>query len=273
MPTLREVQASIGVALLDESDARAAAYVVADGVAPTARLAIYRHHVFTTLTAVLEAAYPVVRRLVHERFFAWAAHEYVRAHPPAGPCLFEYGGAFPAFLAGFPPCARLPYLADVARLEWAVHAAAHAEAAVPVDVARLRNVAPGAVAGLVLRLHPSLAVVRSAWPVQRIWEANQPGAPADEIVDLASGGACLEVRRRGDEIVVRQATPGAHALTRALLDGAPLGAATATALDAEPRFDLAAALRRLLHDGLVVAIESTASPCADSTLTPMESKR
>ena len=44
---------------------------------------------------------PVVCRLVDRRFFAYAADPYIRAHPPAGPCLFEYGATFPDFLAAF----------------------------------------------------------------------------------------------------------------------------------------------------------------------------
>jgi hypothetical protein len=73
-----------------------------DGLASRARLEIYRHHVRTSLTSVLEATFPVICRLVDRRFFAYAADTYLRAHPPTGPCLFEYGDGFPDFLAAFP---------------------------------------------------------------------------------------------------------------------------------------------------------------------------
>ena len=117
MSSLRELQAGFRAALLADDERGVAPDVVDDGLSASARLAVYRHHVFTTLTAALEATYPVVCRLVDRRFFGWVADQYVRVRPPAGPCLFEYGADFPEFVAAFPACAHLPWLADVARLE------------------------------------------------------------------------------------------------------------------------------------------------------------
>src|SRR5215510_15471186 len=127
MPSLRDVQARFAEGLLGD-DGAIADLVAGDGLDPRARLAVYRHHVLTTLTAALEAAFPVVCRLVDPRFFAYAADAFVRQHPPAGPCLDEYGGAFADFLAAFEACTHLSWLPDVARLEWAIHRASHAPA-------------------------------------------------------------------------------------------------------------------------------------------------
>src|SRR6266436_6402651 len=71
--TLREVEAAFSRALLGGDERLAPAEVLGDDLAPGARLQIYRHHVFTTLTAGLRATYPVVCRLVDERFFGYAA--------------------------------------------------------------------------------------------------------------------------------------------------------------------------------------------------------
>ncbi len=95
MSTLREVQADLRAALLGGPAGPAAAVVLEEGLAAEARLAIYRHHVFATLTDVLKASYPVVCRLVDERFFAYAADQYIRHHPPTGPCIFKYGEGSP----------------------------------------------------------------------------------------------------------------------------------------------------------------------------------
>jgi Putative DNA-binding domain len=103
MPSLRELQTTFGRALLG-ADGEELACVRGDGLAPSARVQIYRHHVFASLTKALKDTYPVVCRLVDERFFAFAADHYIRTCPPAAPCLFEYGGSFPRFLALFPPC-------------------------------------------------------------------------------------------------------------------------------------------------------------------------
>src|SRR5262245_39302354 len=127
MLTLRELQAGFATAILQEDAAPIAATIRPDGLTSAGRAQVYWHHVFTSLTDVLAATYPLVCSLVDRRFFGFAANRYIRGHPPAGPCLFEYGRTFPEFLAGFPPCAGHLYLPDVARLEWAVNAALHAD--------------------------------------------------------------------------------------------------------------------------------------------------
>jgi Putative DNA-binding domain len=152
---------------------------------------------------VLEAAYPVVTRLLHQRFFAYAADQYIRAHPPAGPCLVEYGASLPEFLEAFPPCQHLLYLPDVARLDWALHRAQHAEDAAAIHPALLRDLGIDEVVRVTFRLHPAVWLLASRWPIDEIWRANQPDADPDITVDLAQGGVRLEVRRDGDDVVFR----------------------------------------------------------------------
>lgn len=255
MPPLRELQAAFLEALLGGSTEAAAAQILADGLTPHARLDIYRHHVFTTLTAALRATYPVVCRLVHERFFGYAADQYIRAHPPAGPCLFEYGSSFPAFLAGFEPCRHLQYLPDVARLEWALNTATHAEQSAALDPVVLSQLPVEDLPGLTLRLDPSLSLLRSPWPIDQIWRVNQPEGGPDATVDLGSGGVSLEVRRMGDHAVFRPLDPATYAFRRALSRGDCLAQAAGAALETDGAFDLPRALRNLFAEQLPVDYE------------------
>jgi hypothetical protein len=247
MPALRELQAVIGTAMLGGDAGAAAREIEPDGLAPEARLEIYRHHVLTTLTSALEATFPVICRLVDRRFFAYAADTYVRAHPPTGPCLFEYGDSFPDFLAAFPPCRDLAYLPDVARLEWAMSVALHAPDVDAMDPACLAHVAAEDMPRLTFTVDPSVSFLASPWPIDRIWRANQDGASGDP-VDLASGGVRLEVRRAGDVATVRELAVADHALRTALAGGATLEDAAAAALGVDSHFDLTVALHALLGE-------------------------
>src|SRR3989442_15380963 len=103
MSSLRELQTGFRAALLAGDERGVAPDVVDDGVNASARLAVYRHHVLTSLSAALEATFPVVCRLVDRRFFGWLADSYVRAHPPAGPRLFEDRAAPPQVIPPVPP--------------------------------------------------------------------------------------------------------------------------------------------------------------------------
>src|ERR1700747_2728750 len=221
-----------------------------EGLDPAARVGIYRHHAFATLGDALQTTFPVVCRLVDKRFFAYAAHEYLREHPPHSRCLVEYGADFPEFLAGFATCQGLPYLADVARFEWALNIAPTVREATPLQAQTLAAIPSEDSAYVAFRLQPSLSYFASPWPVDAIWQANK----ADEVPerDLASGGTSLEIYRSGGAVVWRRLDPGTFAFRTALADGLVLAAAMLAATLKDPAFDLTEALRKVFADGLAV---------------------
>ena len=252
MPALRELQAAFLRAMFGPNEPELLEAIVGDGLLPAARLQIYRHHVLTSLTDVLQATFPVVCRLVDERFFRYAADAYIRQHPPAAPCLFEYGAHFPAFLAAFPPCRHLEYLADVARLEWAMHTAWHAEVRVPIDPAELGGLAPHDVARLRFQFDPSVTLLDSPWPIDQIWRVNQVEAEVHAPVDLNAGGVSLEIRRWEDDAGFRRLDPAIYTFRTTLAAGHALAMAAEAALATRPEFDCVAALHELLTDGVII---------------------
>jgi hypothetical protein len=74
-------------------------------------------------------------------------------------------------------------------------------------------------------------------------------------VDLGAGGARLEVRRSGGDVVHRRLDEAACALRRALRDGRTLEAAAVAAVVADPGFDFRTGLFELFGDGMVVGVE------------------
>ena len=254
MPSLRELESSFGRALLGDAQDALLELIAADGLASAARLGIYRNHVLVTLTDALKLTYPVVCRLVDERFFRYVADRYIRAHPPAAPCLFEYGESFAEFLAAFGPCQHLEYLPDVARLEWAINRALHADDVTTLDAARLREVPAERIGDVKLVLDPCVSFLSSPWPVDRIWRANQPEADPDATVSLDAGGVCLEVRRLGEDAFFRSLDAASYALRTALAQGVSLEHAAEAARSADPGADLARTVQQLLTDGIVTSI-------------------
>ena len=87
MPDLDRLQRLMCLAVGGRQEPELLALIEADGLEPDARLRIYRNHAILTLTGALKATFPVVCQLVDERFFCYAAHEYIGENLPSRPCL------------------------------------------------------------------------------------------------------------------------------------------------------------------------------------------
>lgn len=212
--------------LLQDADGGAAAYIVGAGLAPRQRLNVYRNTIAGTLTNALRLSFPAVHALVGAAFFEGAAQIFAHAHPPRCADLNAYGAGFPDFLQRFQPAATLAYLADVARLEWAVNRALHAPEVPALDASTLAAVAPSDHERVCFVAHPSITMLRSSFPVDTIWRAVlQHDEAALAAIDLGSGPVCLIVQRLGDAVEVERLHERAWRFATALLGGQALRAA------------------------------------------------
>ena len=181
-------------------------------------LAVYRRTVQGSLVNALAAAFPVTRRIMGGKAFAEIARAFVLKHPPQRPQLSAYGDALPTALTNH----ELPYLADVARLEWA-HTESYFAADAPVlDFTALAHQPAGAMAELRLTLHPATRVLPSRFPTQRIWDVNQQGDVP--VVDM-SVSECVLVTRKDHQVTSRVIAPENAAFLHKIAEGKPLGEA------------------------------------------------
>jgi len=131
--------------------------------------------------ALLEA-FPAVAHLVGASEFGDLVRRYRPAVPVGGYNLADVGAAMPAFLEQDRLGAALPFLPDLARLEWAVQRAFHAHLLAPFDPATVASWSPDDWADARVRFQAGTSCVRSAWPIRALWDAR--ATPRDEI-DLA----------------------------------------------------------------------------------------
>lgn len=256
-------QREFAIALLDPERPPPSGIVGPDGDLCPKRFAVYRNNVVVGLAEILKAAYPAVRRLVGEEFFDAMAGIYVRAEPPLSPILLDYGGTFPAFIETFPPAASVPYLADVARIEWAWVFAYHAAEACPLGADSFANIPADELPGLRLLLHPSVQVCRSSMPALTIWRMNiGEGEPGGVTFD-GEGEDTLVVRP--DAIVeTRSLPPGAADFIAALAAGHTVAEATELATACDRRFDLSANIAGLIEAGALFAYQTSTGICLDA---------
>ena len=233
-------------------DGEAVAALSAGGMQNGHRFGIYRNNIYRSLAGVLEAAFPTVRNLVGDENFAVLARRFIAAHPPQRPQLFAYGGDFAAFLAGFAPAVEeLPFLPDLARVEWAVNEAYFEADAETLNAGHLAGLAPERYAGLRLGLHPTVRLIESDWPVWDLWGAEVLPSPWPDPrpPGKREGGQRVLVRRPESKVDVVMATHGDFAFLGALATGDTLGEAAAVGTTADPEFDLSACLAGHLAGG------------------------
>jgi hypothetical protein len=249
--SLRDIQAAFAAHLVGHDRADLVAAIAGDPRAALRRLQLHRHHVATSIGAALAATFPTVEAVVGQEFFGLLAREFMAGTSLADPVLSRYGERFPRFVAATGAMHGLPYLADVARLDWALNVAFHSPLEPRLSAADLAGRSQDSLPTLPVRLPAGSSLIESAYPLDLIWQASQPGASVDR-VDLASGPACLATFRRHQDAAFAVLAPSEAAFIKCLSQGDLPAAAAEHASRMEEDFDLAATFGRMLALQLLV---------------------
>ena len=220
MPPLADLQQDFARAILAGAMPDVA---LAPGHVPAAdAMRVYRNTVIGALVNALRLTYPSIDALLGEAFFDQAAATFAKAHPPASGRLAGYGEGFIAFLPGHVP--SLPYLADVARLDWAMErAAASPDAGIPYALDDR----------VTLEWPVSLALLTLNFPADEIKAALGDDA-ALATLSLDPRRREVLVWRKGGHVLTRAIRSPAARFVEAMLAGKGADAALAGAIAASP---------------------------------------
>jgi Putative DNA-binding domain len=203
---------------------------------PEKRLDIYQRNVTSTLSNTLVALYPVVNNIVGTAFFNEMAAQYMAVTPSRSGDLHDYGRTFADFVSTYQPANELPYLGDVAKLEWRWHLAFHAADAAQLDITRLQATPTELFGTLKFKCAPAVSLITSAYPLLQIWLFNQPdyAANADNWqIDWEIDEAYFVISRQSNTVEIRALSQAAYVFLSALRAKSSL----ANALDAALRHD------------------------------------
>ncbi len=196
MPTLREIQQQFAAAVYDNDSSLAPHICETDGILAHQRLSIYRASVIGIQSDALASVYPVLDQLVGERFFSTLCKAYLSTNSSPSGDLHQLGKNMDTFLQNYSAVDSLPYLPDIAKIEWAYHQAFHAANDLDFSFEDFGEVPPEKQNQLVFGLSNSLTLIQSPWPIDHIWAANQKdNNEAEQIIDLNEGGSNILVWR------------------------------------------------------------------------------
>lgn len=234
------------LSLLERQQAFQAMLLASSSDERQAGIAVYRNNIRAALTLALRLSFPAILRLLGEDCFRAHAARFICAQPPREGDLHLYGDAFAAALAGSPLAAALPYLADVARLDWAAHRALHASLAAPLTPQALR----AAQGDSVFVAQPSLSRLTLRRDARAIWTAvlKQDDAALARIVPGPGEIHAMVMRGLGG-LEIFEVSPEIFAFAGALVQGLTLEQACAGMGDAEAAEALGLCLTRNLFTG------------------------
>jgi hypothetical protein len=249
------LERSFADAILSDDAAIPASVQLASGPATTSRFGVYRNNVMASLLNVLASRYPVARKILWPDTFDGAARLFVTLQPPRSPVLLHYGEGLPQFLRTIGRGAAAEYAADIAELEAARTRAYHATDAMPLPGEAFARLSPDLLSNLRLKLHPSITLLRSRFPVVSVWEASQTNMD----VGVWKEEAAL-IARPHLEVEVWRLPPGGYEFFSALVEGKAIGSAIEGAIAVAADFDLAASFRILIGAGVVSILETFDRP-------------
>ena len=274
LSSLPEQQAAFAAALLADaepvlSDDFWTRFVEAPAQAQK-RFAAYRRNVHGNWHAALAASFPVISTLLGRQVFATLAAQYRIAQPSRDADLNRYGERLAGFLAAHALAAELPYLPDLARLEWAIEAVYGAVDDAPLDFAKLKAVPPEQQSEIVLVLSSAVQEIASPWPLFEIWQAHQ--ADAIEVRDAALANIDFTpqhnivmvsrhlVGNAAGNVCPIRLSPGEARFRAACQAAESLDTALTAALAVEPQLDVAALLPQWLARGWIVDFNLPEAP-------------
>ncbi len=141
------------------------------------RLEAYRSNITGAHLNALDQAFPVTREVLGARYWQQLLAAEIRIFAAAQSDLHAYGdfvcGLLRAAQQRRPELADFPYLADLAALEWSVHAARFAPDDPVFDWNAFAVLSNEQQASATFQASAALKVLRSDFPVDVIWHAHQ----------------------------------------------------------------------------------------------------
>jgi hypothetical protein len=253
MLSLRELQARFSAALTPGRSGAADPALLGligghGALDAAARLAIYADMYQARLVDVLRDDFPRVLARVGDDTFTALATRYVARHPSTHPSVRWLGARFADFLAGEVDVP--PFLADLARLEWARREVFDAPDAEPLRLDDLRRVSPEDWAGLRFRPIPACCVLACEWPAHELWAAAGSDAPG-----LAPAPTVIRVWREGWSVSHAAMAGPEQTAFRLLERGEPFATiceALADSLDSQAAIhEVGGLLLRWIEDGIL----------------------
>ena len=208
---------------------------------PERALKIYQQNLQMTAARSLSISYPVLQQMVGEQAMFILAQRLLAWEKPATGDWADWGSQLGQVIESSELAGEHPYLADIARLEWALQVVGRSTVNA-FDRASLQLLTEVDPEHLTIKLQPSLTVLESPFPVQPMWQLHRDSHGQH---DLSEGLEIIMQHRANTHFAVvyqQHNKPKADVVDQqqyAWLQGVQHGMHLAALLDTYPGIDFA----------------------------------
>ena len=219
-------------------------------IPPESAMLVYQRNYRESHIAALAETYATVKQVVGDGYFRRMAQQFVQDTDSRSGDLNDYGEAFASFIDVSRASESMPYLSDLARLDWSWFEVLRSPVVPSNWLPELLLLAPPRWAGTTVQAAGRW--IKSRYPIYSIWQLVQDGG---DIVSLDQGGQTVLVSRSA-QVAVTLLAPARASFVRCWLGGGTLEAALDGALGLDPDLNLPALLNELASLGAVESLES-----------------
>jgi len=167
-------------------------------------------------------SFPALAAVLGGAAFHSLVHRYLPCINRDEPNLNYIGRDLPGFLADDELGVALPFVPDLARLEWAVLECFHGAWLAAADLSLLEDLGQDQLASLRLDFQPAAALVVSDWPIKEIRDARDYDRDSVDI-DLVDRPDSVLVYRAGFDVVTEGLGEAEATALESMRAGATLG--------------------------------------------------
>ncbi len=195
---------------------------VPTGADVATRLGVYTGGYPARIREALLETFPAVATILGDGSLDSLLHRYLPLVPTRWCNLNSVGQALPDFLGSDRLSEELPFLPDLARLEWSVFECFHARVGAPFDFAIAANWDLDDWASASIGFQPGVALVQSGWPIHALRQARERDRSEID-VDLVGHPQSVWLYRQGFDVVTEQLDHADARAAHGLLRGESLG--------------------------------------------------
>jgi hypothetical protein len=189
------------------------------------RLNVYGEGYFFRLLECLSQDFKTIKELLGERRFHGLIADYLESHPSTSPSVVDLGRELSGLLKTHPLLNELPYLADLALLEWTCLESFLSDRLPPISSEALGAISPELLERAILRIQPCVRLLQLDWPVQSLRESS------GTTIERQSTSYLID--RNGSQILVQAISPKEWELGVDLIHSHPLSSVVNKASDPE----------------------------------------